>query len=160
MTYDKKCSVYPQHPHIHIYSRHFESRCRKREKKKERGGSLMVWSIKAQNKVAEIHTHKPWESRRRGLLDGKWWLESLELREALGRVWSAPVWAVFTYNQQPKYWTTLTWLQGRPRRLIWSSEKCNFCLHSIRCLFILRDSEGSSQCKTDLKVHFQCRSSD
>ena len=107
-----------------------------RERERERGGSLMVWGIKAQNKVAEIHTHKPWETRRRGLLDRKWWLESLELREALGWVWCAPVWAVFTYNQQPKYWSALTWLQGCLIQLIWSSEKCYFCLRSIRCLFV------------------------
>lgn len=152
--------VFPSIIHRAFESRWCAPKERKREWEEERGGLLMVWGIKAQNKVAEIHTHKPWESRRRGLLDGKWWLESLELREALGWVWSAPVRALFTYNQQPKYWSALTWLQGRPIRLIRSSEKCNFCLRSIRCLLVARSSVRSSQCKTDLKVHFKCRSSD
>ncbi len=58
----------------------------------------MVWGIKAQNKVAEIHTHKPrraGEATHCGLLVEEWWFESLELREALGWVWSAPARAVF-----------------------------------------------------------------
>lgn len=58
----------------------------------------MVWGIKAQIKVAEIHTHKPRRAREAthcGLLVEKWWFESLELRTALDRVWSALAWAVF-----------------------------------------------------------------
>lgn len=73
---------------------------RERVKKKggEWGGLLMVWGIQAQNKVAEIHTHKPRRAREAthcGLLVEKWWFESLELRKALDRVWSAPARAVF-----------------------------------------------------------------
>ena len=71
---------------------------RKREKGGEWGGLLMVWGIKAQNKVAEIHTHKPrraGEATHCGPLVEKWWFESLELRKALGWVWSAPSRAVF-----------------------------------------------------------------
>ncbi len=76
---------------------------REREKGGERGGLLMVWGIKAQNKVAEIHTHKPRraaEATHCGLLLEKWWFESLELRKALGWVWSAPARAVFRIGCQ------------------------------------------------------------
>lgn len=62
----------------------------------------MVWGIKAQNKVAEIHTHKPrraGEATHCGPLVEKWWFESLELRKALGWVWSAPARAVFRISR-------------------------------------------------------------
>lgn len=71
---------------------------REKERGRKRGGLLMVWGIKAQNKVAEIHTHKPrraGEATHCGLLVEERWFESLELREALGWVWSAPARAVF-----------------------------------------------------------------
>lgn len=48
--------------------------------------------------MAEIHTHKPrraGEATHCGLLGEKWRFESLKLRKALGRVWSALSQAVF-----------------------------------------------------------------
>lgn len=124
------------------------------EKVGERGGLLMVWGIKAQNKVAEIHTHKPGragEATHCGLLVEKWWFQSLELRKALGWVWSAPARAVFIISSLSIALRSPD-LQGHPIHLIWFCEtalKCNlyFSLYSSIGVLSVRQKEE--------KQHFQ-----
>lgn len=122
----------------------------------------MVWGTKSQNKVAEIHTHKPGkagEATHCGLLVEKWWFESLELRKALRQGFICRC-SGSILNRLPKYCLTLTWLQGHPAFKFIPQESTN--CSPVQPLSLLHPTalEGYPSGRTfpDLQVHFYCRS--